>query len=465
MLQHNPSLRLRHALLATFMLGVALACPPAFADTQQAKLVVSSNQYGVIQSISLQLDKSMIVDLPADVSDVVVSQPSVAGAVMRTSRRAIVQGIGGGDTNIIFLDSNGRTISVLDLKVIKERSQVGNALQDALARVIPGSNIKVESVTLEGEVNRVVLSGTVLSGEDKQNAQEVAIQFAGDPKNVANILQVTGVQQVALQVTVSEIRRETAKQLGIKLGGSLSIGTASFGLNSTIANSINTANQLTANFPGANLSVNAAISALEQRNALRILAQPTLTAISGEPAEFKAGGQFPLTSLDSNGQPTTIFKDYGVTLNFTPTVKANGNIALSIDTGVSELQGSQGAITQRNTKTSVEIRAGNTLAIGGLLQTTRKQQIDQFPGLGNIPILGALFRSRDFASEETELVVLVTPYLVQPSVEAPSLPTDSRDIANDAESIFLGRLESQYGVGNNAGMRGSIRGSVGFVLD
>lgn len=462
---HSLRVLQRPLLLGVLLGSTPIVAAPAFADGQLSRLTVSSRQYGATQNLSLQLNKSMIVDLPADVSDVIVSQPDVAGAVMRSSRRAIVQGVGGGDTNILFLDASGRTISVLELEVIKERSQVGNALQDALARIIPGSNIKVESVTLTGDTNRVVLSGTVLSGEDKENASAVAIQFAGDPENVANILDVTGVQQVALQVTVSEIRRDTAKQLGINISGALSIGTANFGFNSDIASSITTGNRITGSFPGASLSINAAIAALESRNALRILAQPTLTSISGQPAEFTAGGQFPLTVLDANGQPVIIYKDYGVTLGFTPTVRSNGTIALTIATGVSELQGSSGALTKRDTKTSVEIGAGQTLAIGGLLQSTRGQQIEQFPGLGNIPILGALFRSRDYANKETELVILVTPYLVQPTHRAPPLPTDTHDIASDAESIFMGRLESQYGVRGNGGMRGSFKGSVGFVLD
>lgn len=446
--------------------ALLLTCAPALAPVPvlaQSHLTVSSNQFGITQNVTLELNKSMIIDLPAQVSDVIVSQPSVAGAIMRSTHRAIIQGIGGGDTNILFLDAEGRTISVLEVKVIQEPSQVGAALEAALSRVIPGSAIKVESVTLGGSTNRVVLSGTVRSGEDKQRAIDVAVQFAGDPKNVASILDITGPQQVMLQVTVSEVQRNVAKQLGVNLSGSLSIGAATLGFNNAMADASN--NSLTGGYSSGGLQINAAITALEGRNALRILAQPTLTAISGQSAEFNAGGEFPITVSDGNGGTTVQYKNYGVKLNFTPTVRSNGAIGMDIDTGVSELQAGSFALTSRNTKTSVEIRPGETLAIGGLLQNNMGQNIQQLPGLGNIPILGALFRSRAYNNAQTELVILVTPYLVQPSVSSPELPTDRTAVSTDAEAIFLGKLESQYGVGSNSGMRGTLSGSVGFVLD
>ncbi|WDR06772.1 type II and III secretion system protein family protein [Devosia rhodophyticola] len=451
--------------LAALLIGATLALAPLTSAPAmaQSQLTVSSNQYGITQNVKLQLNKSMIVDLPGNVSEVVVSQPEVAGAIMRSSRRAIIQGVGGGETNILFLDASGRTISVLELQVIKEPSQIGAALQAALTRIIPTSNITVESVNLGGDTNRVVLTGSVRSDEDRQRAAAVAVQFAGDEKNVANILDVDGPQQVMLQVTVSEVKRTTAKQLGVNLSGSLSIGSANFGFNNTMSTSAN--NMVSGAYNSGGLQINAAITALEDRNALRVLAKPTLTALSGQPAEFKAGGEFPIPISDGNGGTTIQYKDYGVKLNFTPTVRSNGTIGLEIDTGVSELQAGSYTLTNRNTKTSVEIRPGDTLAIGGLLQSNVGQQIKQLPGLGNIPILGALFRSRDYNNDQTELVILVTPYLAQPSPIAAPLPTDRSVVAGDAEAIFLGNMETMYGVGNGGGMRGSFKGSVGFVLD
>jgi len=210
------------------------------------------------------------------------------------------------------------------------------------------------------------------------------------------------------------------------------------------------------------LSISATLKALAQRNALKTLAEPTLTAMSGQPAEFLVGGETPYNTSDGNGHVVTAFKEYGVKLNFTPTVTSSGKILMLVDTEVSQPSGSAGAITRRSAKTTVEVPAGCTLAIGGLIQDTEKHELAQMPGLGDIPILGALFRSRDYVHDQTELVIMVTP--VMADYGRPDLPTDNYAIAGDAEAVFLGHLEKQYGVGND-GMRGGYKGSIGFVLD
>ena len=450
--------------LAAMLAATTVSIAPAMAEDTQ--IAISPQAYGATRSVEIELNKSMIIDLPAGVNEVVISQPSIAGAIMRSRTRAILQGMAGGDTNVFFLDDAGNTIQVLDVRVIEEPSQVGNALEGALARVIPGSNIHVESVTLGGGTNRVVLTGTVLSSDDKDRATTVAIQFAGGGDNVANIINIAGSQQVMLQVTVSEVKRDVAKQFGINLGAAFSIGTANFGLQSLPMNNTFPPSGADASFNAGGVQIDAAIRALEGRGALRILAQPTLTALSGQPAKFLAGGELPYSTYDTSTQSqTVIFKPYGVELSFTPVVKSNGVISLTVDTSVSEPQ-ADFSITKRQANTSVELQAGTTLAIGGLLQETARQQINQLPGLGNIPILGALFRSRDFQTEQTELVILVTPYLVAPSpANTIPVPTDTTTFASDAESIFLGRLENMYGVAGSGEIRGSISGSVGFVLD
>ncbi len=462
----------RHILPLLFasaaLLGMIGHTTPAFAQAQ-SQVTISANAYGALRKMDVELNKSMIVDLPAGVAEVIVSQPNVAAAIMRTRTRAIVQGISGGDTNIFFLDDNGRTIQVLDLRVIEQPSMVGNALEAALARVIPGSRIKVESVTLTGDTNRVVLTGSVPTAEDKDRAQAIAIQFAGDPENVANVLDVSGAQQVMLQVTVSEIRRDVAKQFGINLSGMATIGNSSFGFNAMepVGNVLNPgANTIAAIFPGANVSIQASLKALENRNVLRLLAQPVLTAMSGQAAEFLVGGQIPIRELDGNGNTISSYKDYGIKLNFTPTVKSNGSIGLTVDTGVSEPIAGSAAISQRNVRTGVELAPGTTLSIGGLLSEKASRDMKQLPGLGNIPILGALFRSNEYLSQQTELVILVTPYLVNPSpANSIAVPTDSVLIGGDAEAVFLGRLEHMYGVGATGEFRAGYSGSVGFVLD
>jgi len=475
---HPRSILRRAGLTGTLLAGLlassALGVSSAYAQ-QQAQMTIAD--FGRTRSVALETNKSMIIDLPADVSEVIVSQPGVAGAIMRSTRRAIIQGMLGGNTNILFLNAQGQAIAVLDLRVAKEPSQVGEALELALARILPGSHIQVDSVSLEDDTNRVVLSGTVLSSEDADRALAVAVQFAGKPENAASVLDVAGGQQVMLQVTVSEINRSVAKQLGINLSGVATIGSSQFGFNNTAA-AANMANAGT--LPGSlpanttagafnlpSVDINASINALETRDALRILAQPTLTAISGQPASFLAGGELRYQSgVDpATGAPIYTYKDYGVSLDFTPTVKSNGQIGLVIKTGVSEPQANS-SLTKRETSTSVELPSGSTLAIGGLLDERVRQQINQLPGLGDLPILGALFRSREFISEQTELVILVTPYLVNPTYQPTSLPTDRSVTATDAEAIFLGRMETQYGVSTGTnGIRGSFNGSVGFVLD
>jgi pilus assembly protein CpaC len=473
MIAKLTTLRRRFALpLAVPVLAVGLLALPGAPAVlaQETHVTISPAAYGATRQFELELNKTALIDLPAGAAEVIVSQPNVAAAIMRTRTRAIVQGITGGDTNIFFLDDAGRTIAVLDVKVMEEPSQVGNALEVALARVIPGSNIRVESVTLGSDTNRVVLTGTVLSGEDRDRATAVAVQFAGDPKNVANIVDVTGSQQVMLQVTVSEVKRDVARQFGINLGAAFSVGTTTLGFASNPTAVADLPNSgISAGFNIGGLSVDASLRALEGRGALRMLAQPTLTAISGEPAKFMAGGELPYYTYEDDGsgnmRRTVTFKPYGVELSFTPVVRSNGTIALTVATSVSEPQ-ADASLTRREANTSVELPSGTTLAIGGLLQETARQQINQLPGLGNIPILGALFRSRDFQTEQTELVILVTPYLVGPSpVNSIPVPTDRSAMASDAESIFLGRLENLYGVGRTGEMRGGFSGSVGFVLD
>jgi pilus assembly protein CpaC len=456
------------AMLAMVGLAPVAALAASNGQSGPVYLHVSAQAMGSRQQVALDVNKSMILDLPTEVGEVIASQPTVATVVMRTKTRAIVQGVAGGDTNIFFLDPAGNNITVLDIRVVQPRSDVGNALEAAIARNIPGSRIRVESVSL-GDANRVVLSGTALSQDDVDKAKLIAVQFAGGIDNVASIISVAGNQQVMLKVTVAEVNRTAVKELGLNLsiaGGSLITGMLNrpndaLGLTSGITSNVG-GGQVTASANLGGLQVTAALQALARRNALRTLAEPVLTAMSGQPAEFLVGGEIPFETLDPKSNVITVtYKQYGVKLNFTPTVKSNGTVNLVVDTSVSEPAGG-GAITERAAKTTVEVPEGCTLAIGGLIQDTEKHQLAQFPGLGDIPILGALFRSRDYLHDQTELVIMVTPVLAD--YGRPDLPTDNYAIAGDAEAIFLGHLEKQYGVGNE-GMRGGYKGSVGFVLD
>jgi pilus assembly protein CpaC len=456
----GPALRLiAIASLGTLLALAPLGLAPALAG-DATHIRVSKAAIGATQRVSIGLNKSMIVDLPIDVSEVIVSQPGVAGAIMRSKRRAILQGASVGGTNIFFLNGRGETIAVFDVSIGNDASN----LATTIARILPGSRISVASFD-----DRVVLSGTAQSGDDIQKAIAIATQFTGSPESVTSVLTTNGAQQVMLKVTVAEVSRETIKQLGINLSATFNGGltTGLISAPSTMANPL-----INATMSAGTVGISATLKALEQRGAVRTLAEPTLTAISGQEAEFLAGGEFPTLSGIEDGVRSFTYRKFGVELKFTPTVKSNGIIGLLVDTSVSELAeggfetgaGVIPAINQRKAKTSVELPAGATLSIAGIIQDKVRQRFNSVPILGSIPILGALFRSRDFQRNQTELVILVTPYLAQ--VDAPVvLPTDSFHLPSDAEAVFLGHLQKMYGVGDNNGMRGGYQGSVGFVLD
>jgi pilus assembly protein CpaC len=465
LLRDTLRLALAAAVLGALFGLAPLGLPPA-QGAGPNHLRIGAGAYGITQHLEIGLNKSLIVDLPADVHEVIVSQPNVAGAIMRHKRRAIIQGIALGGTNIIFLDRAGEAIVVLDVAV----GDSADNLVSTLARVVPGSRIEVQTFG-----QGLVLSGTVESGDDMQKAIAIAAQFVGgDASMIANALTVRGSQQVMLKVTIAEVKREVAKQFGINLSGSLTVDGVVTSLVNLRGNDGGSASASAPGGPGqlglsvdaAGLSIDASLRALEARGAVRLLAEPTLTALSGKEAEFHVGGEFPIQVRDpATGAVVGIeFKEFGVMLGFTPTVRSNGVIGLVVNTEASELTSAEGALSVRRANTSVELPSGSTLAIGGLIQDSIRQQINRLPGLGDIPILGALFRSRDYVRARTELVILVTPYLAHPG-KSPRLPTDDMVVAGDAEAIFLGRMEALYGVGGDDGLRGSYGGSIGFALD
>jgi pilus assembly protein CpaC len=289
----------------------------------------------------------MIVDLPTNVGEVIVGQPSVATVIMRTKTRAIIQGVTGGDTNIFFLDPAGNNIAVLDVNVVQKgtggKADLGPALEATLARVIKGSNIRVDTVSDNVADGKVffVLTGTVRTAEDKAIAEQMASELSGDGEAKGSLIQVIGPQQVKLKVTVAEVSRDTVKQLGINLDGSITVGPVALGLQSQPAiggaSGVANNNGVSLGYDDGTFALQASLRALERRGALRTLAEPTLTAMSGQPASFLAGGEFPVPSGVSDGEVSYTFKEFGVKLGFTPVVKSNGKIGLTVDTEVSEL--------------------------------------------------------------------------------------------------------------------------------
>ncbi|MEM6381510.1 MAG: type II and III secretion system protein family protein [Pseudomonadota bacterium] len=461
----------------------ALAITVVFAslpiDTARAtgmdSLTISS--FGQTRTLSLGINKSMVVELPADVRDVLVSNPEVADAVVRTARRVFIVGVAAGDTNIFLFDGADRQIAVLNITI--QRDVTG--IQATIADLMPGANISVEPVN-----DGVVLRGVVESAAQAQTAVDVATRFVGDAERVVNALQIAGGEQVHLRVTIAEVQRNTLRQLGVNLGDFVNGQpiTTTIGdvlLSGATVNPFSISGQAIASsrLDIVSNGISAQIQALEQDGVIRTLAEPNLTAVSGESASFLAGGEFPVASgLDSEGNVTIEFKPYGVGLGFTPVVLAGDQISLQIETEVSELT-SDGAFTLqgvnnnaltipglrvRRASTMVELPSGGSIVMAGLLDQRLRHNVDGIPGLMSLPVLGQLFRSSDFQRSQTELAIFITPYLAQ-AVSRQELvrPDENLRPTNDLSTLFFNRLIEQYGVTGHS-PQGRYQGHAGFII-
>ncbi len=336
-----------------------------------------------------------------------------------------------------------------------------------------------------------MLSGTAATPIEAQQAGELAGRLAGGVDKVVNSIAVRGRDQVMLKVTVAEVQRNIIKQLGIDLSGSLNYGTAVVNFNNVTPFTANNAplvagNGISTAF-GSTPSVQATIRAMESAGVVRTLAEPNLTAISGESATFISGGEFPIptgvtcqsTTSGAIGQcvQTVSFKKFGISLNFTPVVMTEGRISLRVMTEVSEvssenaLTGGAGGTTipsikTRRVETTLEIPSGGAMAMAGLIQEQTKLAINGLPGLAQLPVLGSLFRSRDFVNNQTELMVLVTPYIVRAVAQKDlSRPDDGFAAATDPQADLLGSINRIYGVPGRVEPARNYRGTYGFITD
>jgi pilus assembly protein CpaC len=468
------------ALIAFMALTPILPAPAADGPQKSAVKIAASE--GTSRFIPLGIGKSVAIDLPADIKDVLVADPKIANAVVRSSRRVYMIGVAVGQTNIFFFDADGKQIAGFDIAVTRDL----NGVRAALKQSMPDSDIHIEGVGTEG----VMLSGTAASAAESQHAFEIAARLVGGETKVVNGLAVRGRDQVLLKVTVAEVRRDVIKQLGIDLSGSINYGTAVVNFNSTNPFSV-TGQPLADSFIRGNFpSVNATLRAMERAGVIRTLAEPNLTAISGETATFVAGGEFPIPnglSCDTTRsppicQPQITFKKFGVSLVFTPVVLSEGRISLKVMTEVSDLStenamtlqvAGSGSLTvpsiqTRRADTVVEIPSGGSLAMAGMIQEQTKQAINGLPGLQQVPVLGTLFRSRDYVNHQSELMVIVTPYVVRAVAQKQlSKPDDGFADPTDPQTIFLGSLNRVYGVaGKSDTLRGNnYHGKYGFILD
>ncbi|MBN9588723.1 MAG: type II and III secretion system protein family protein [Alphaproteobacteria bacterium] len=478
-------------------LGLLLAAAPAAAkpeiDEANARLLsITTHGASVHQRLTLSLDKAAIVQLDADARDVLVSNPDMVDAIVRTPRRIFLLANKVGQTNAFFFDANGKQILSLDIRVERDVTDLSTLMHASM----PNSSIKVQALN-----DNVVLTGSVSSAIEASHAADLAARFAGDPKKVVNMISVAAGQQVMLKVRIAEMDRNIAKQFGIDLTAAAKIGgvpmvtstSNPYGLlgralsdmsgsqigsvcpqaftptvTTNIATSATTGSPATTT-TSTNTSIpcsspnnaQGVLKALEQVGLVHMLAEPNLTAVSGETAKFLAGGEFPVpASRDRDGNVTVVFKQFGVGLSFTPVVLSPGRISIQLSSEVSELSNTGSfllngstsgnglsipALSVRRTETTIELPSGGSFAVAGLMQHNTKQVIDGFPGVKDLPVLGALFRSRDFQNDETELVVLVSAYLVEPTAEgALAAPTDGFVAPTDPETLLLGRLNAVY---------------------
>jgi pilus assembly protein CpaC len=503
-------IRAASILAATLGLVFAGAVAPLAADKKTDDPVrVGSAKHG--QRIKLGLNKSVVIDLPADAYDILVANPAVADAVTRTARRIYLFGKAVGETNIFVFGPNGEQIVSLDLAV--ERDVAG--LEEYIKRFIPSSNVSVELIN-----DNVVLTGTVETPLDAHRAASIAFMLVrggeattgqysqtasggstdggvdiDNPDSqrqlsgIVNLIEIVGEDQVMLKVTIAEVSRNVMKQLNVSLIGDGSSNGISWG---AISETIPGLGKPIApsGFSFGTSALDAYFNAMEQAGVMKTLAEPTLTAVSGEQATFRVGGEFNLVtnqSDENNGTTYDIEKlEYGIGLEFKPVVLSAGRISLKVRTSVSEptdeasvtLSGGFGArnssfrqpgmtalsIRKRLADTTVELPSGGSMMIAGLVRDDIRQAVNGLPGLSKLPVLGTLFRSRDFVRNESELVIIVTPYIARPVARNQlARPDDNFNAASDGAAMFLGRVNRVYGTMKTNKPNGRYHGVVGYI--
>jgi pilus assembly protein CpaC len=422
------------------------------------------------RAILLEVNKGTLVHLAQPASTVFIANPDIADVQVKSPKLIYITAKAPGETVIYAVDGNDNVLLNAPVRVSLDLSNLRQSLQS----LVPDASITADSVG-----NKLVLTGSVADAGAAEKAVAVASAIAGEVKGgqVVNRMSVATPNQVNLRVLIAEVDRNVLKQIGVDW--SRLAGTVTF---STHNNPTPLVNSITIGQTLGN-AANAMISALETDGFLTVLAQPNLTAVSGQTASFLAGGEFPVPVLQSTtsgtGNSITIqFQPYGAQLSFTPTIIDSNHLSLRVRPEVSQLS-NQGAVTisglfipalvVRRAETTVDLASGESFALAGLMQHTTEQDISKVPWIGDIPILGALFRSNKFQNNESELVILVTPYLVQPSAQPLSTPVAGLQFPNDAQQVFLNDTYRQKLPGPpqgpvNAGGRGLI-GPAGFQLN
>ena len=466
------NIKFASALLISVALSFAAPLPmvgtASATDTNAAAVEDSGSQF-----VRIGLNKSAVIRLPANARDVIVGNADIVDAVVRSKNVAYLFAKRSGQTNVFFFDAAGEQILALDVDVSVDMLP----LRKLLNRTLPGNKITVDTMN-----SNVILGGSANPGDAKL-AQDLATQFVSvNPYNefvgkIINTIKIEGEDQVMLKVKVVEVQRDTLKQLGVDFQALMKMGQFAFNIASV--NPFNSAllspdGGFAATDNIGSTRLDTVIRAMEGDGLLRLLAEPNLSAVSGQEAKFHAGGEFPfqVCEISATGRDCEIqFKEFGVNLDFTPTVINKDRINLKLRTEVSELSsvtsGSQSvpSINNREAQTTLELPSGGSMMIAGLIRESTRQNINGTPGLKKLPILGNLFRSREFISNETELVVIVTPYLVKSTaLNALVTPDKNLNPSTERQAFFFGRLNKTYGASGKA-PSGDYHGNVGFIVE
>ena len=424
------------------------------------------------RTLILPEGKAAVIDLPRAAADVLVSDPDKVETIIRSPRRVYIMGREAGVANAFFFDRDDNQILNLEIRI----EQDGAVIADMIERLLPNARITVE--TLGGNV---VLHGTADSPADAQRAVEIAERFSSGAAGGETVMSMVSVRepgQVMLKVRILEMQRTLSRQLGVDLNGFVELdgnlvnrATERLGFDTDGSEPL-----LTAGFDVREASLDAALEAFEENGLVRTLAEPSLIALSGQEAQFLAGGEvgFPIVQPGGVGGAAVItaaFKPFGVELKFQPTVRSKGSINMVLATSVSEVDFNLGAagipgFVSRAATTTIDLPSGASFAIAGLLQENIQQTVEGVPALKETPILGQLFRSQEFERRETELVIIATPYLVEPTTLA-ALADPGEDYVPPTalQSVILGRLEAANGVRSAGVGEARLSGPIGFILD
>jgi pilus assembly protein CpaC len=428
--------------------------------------------------IVLEASKGTLIRLDRAASTVFVADPEIADVQVKSPRLIYLMAKQPGETVIYAVDREERVLLNQRVSVNHNLSR----LRATLKSMLPGSDVEVETMD-----KTLVLSGRVLSAKDAEAAQRLAMRLVKDEKDLVNQISVVAPNQVHLRVRVAEVSRDILKQFGINWDAVFRTGNFLFGFATglpavnALGQSIvrnNGTNSIVAGFGNSRVDLNGVIDALDDEGLITILAEPNLTAVSGESATFLAGGEFPIL-VPANDKITVEFKQFGVSLAFTPvligeriSLKVNPEVSQLTTTGAVQLAGfTIPALTTRRAETTVELGSGQSFAIAGLLQNNITRDVSKLPGLGELPVLGGLFRSDKLQRNETELVIIVTPYIVRP-VDSKQLSTPTKGLTppNDTDRLYRGkthrpRLKKENRVVHGRGARDGLAGPAGFLLD